>query len=65
MQGYLQSDYILMAKIILAGPTGNRYAVLKSLDLVCDTLEEQKLWCRAVCHYVLHSSNIYCAYINS
>ena len=35
---------------LLAGPAaGNTYAVLKSLDLVCDDHMEQQLWSRAVC----------------
>ena len=34
---------------VLAGPTNNTYAVLQSLDLICDSAEEQRLWCRAVC----------------
>ena len=37
-----------MAENVLAGPAGNKYAVLKSFDVVCDNHEEQQLWCRAV-----------------
>lgn len=33
----------------LAGPRNNTYAVLQSLDLICDSSEEQQLWCQAVC----------------
>ena len=34
----------------LAGPSDkNTYVVLKSLDLICESPEEQLLWCRAVC----------------
>ena len=39
---------ILLANKLLAGPTNNTYAVLKSLDLVCDESEEKQLWCRSV-----------------
>ena len=33
----------------LAVPGGKKYAVLKSLDLICDTPEEQELWYHMVC----------------
>ena len=33
---------------LLAGPGDTKYAVLQSFDLICDSTEEQQLWCRAV-----------------
>ena len=41
-----------------AGPTGNTYTVLKSLDLVCDESQEKQLWCRAVCNNHMIAINI-------
>jgi len=40
----------LLSDNFLAGPAGNTYAVLKSLDLVCDEDQEKQLWCKAVCN---------------
>jgi len=33
----------------LAVPGGRKYAVLQSLDLICDSPEEQQLWYHVVC----------------
>ena len=40
----------LLPDKFLAGPAGNTYAVLKSLDLVCEEDQEKQLWCKAVCN---------------
>ena len=49
------SNYILLNEIFLAGPAGsNKYAVLQSLDLVCDSAEEKRLWCHAVCNKYMY-----------
>ena len=37
----------------LAVPGGKKYAVLQSLDLICDSPEEHRLWYDTVCKYNL------------
>lgn len=34
----------------LAVPGGKKYAVLQSLDLICDSPAEQQLWYHSVCN---------------
>ena len=49
----------LRTEKLIAGPAGsNKYAVLQSLDLVCDSREEQQLWCRAVRNTYWHNDII-------
>ena len=39
---------IIILCVLLQIVVGRKYAVLQSLDLVCDSPEEKELWCDAV-----------------
>lgn len=49
INNYLISWQYILSNSHTAGPSRKKYAVLKPLDLICDSYPEQQLWCRAVC----------------
>ena len=44
--------------LLLAIPGGKKYAILKSLDLICDSPEEQQIWYRMVSMYMCTCNSI-------
>ncbi|XP_065893737.1 1-phosphatidylinositol 4,5-bisphosphate phosphodiesterase delta-1-like isoform X2 [Dysidea avara] len=47
-----QSFSVIVEGEKIAGPSRKKYAVLKPLDLICDSYQEQQLWCRALKSFV-------------
>ena len=45
--------------LVLAVPGGKKYAVLESLDLICDTPEEQKLWYHTLRQFISPKFHLY------